>query len=170
MPPPESPESPGPAGTHPSPGLAPSPRAAGMEIMPSPWFPAMDLKFFGGFLDAAPQADETERLELLARIDRTPLGALLRLLRAHEAHGAAAGASLNWDVTLTAGYMLLEFLAWADGPEDPRETASRRRAVALRLLTAEGHSPVRDGAPPALPRELAAMRDFLLEGAGPGPA
>ncbi|MDR1081313.1 MAG: hypothetical protein LBQ79_10230 [Deltaproteobacteria bacterium] len=88
---------------------------------------------------------------LLARIDPPTLGPLLRLLRAHEAHGAAAGASLNRDVTLTAGYMLPEFLAWADAPEDPREMASRRRAMAISLLTAEGHAPVRDGPTPPSP-------------------
>jgi hypothetical protein len=80
-----------------------------------------------------PQAEEAERLEFLARIDPPPLGALLRLLRAHEACGVASGASLNRDVASTAGFMLLGFLARIDEPEDPRERASRRRATAIRL-------------------------------------
>jgi hypothetical protein len=45
----------------PPPGLAPSPQAVGREIMPSPWFPTLDLRIFKDFLDEAPQADGAPR-------------------------------------------------------------------------------------------------------------
>jgi hypothetical protein len=104
---------------------------------------------------SGPAGKDALRRELrviLRRLEETPLGLPMQLNRALLAFNAAVAAFLDWDITLSAAFVRLKGLEWADREQDPKRRGHFRRIMVLNMLTVEALPPAPDTG--WAPREL----------------